>query len=209
MLVTEGNKIAHTVLARLKLATKALHAEIDAHLPLAARDAGRDDYLAHLRLLQTWLAAIAPPIARGADRLAEFAAVSNQTSLALLQRDLAAAGLAARPPQATLATLARHADIDQAAFRWGMQYVIEGSYMGAGVLHKRLAPQWPDCPMYFFGHVAAGNRARWAGFAEAIEQAVAGHAALARAEQGAIHAFAHFIECARVGDLSLSPSESE
>lgn len=179
-----------SVLDRLRLATRALHTRIDSHLPLARRDAGVAAYTAHLQALEAWLGQVAPALSAFEDGPSGFAAATNQTSLDLLARDLAAAGLTT-DQRATPAAL--HPSLARPAFRWGIQYVIEGSYMGAGMLHRRLAPVLLTCPMHFFAHVAADGKGRWASFSARIADEVVGDASALEAEAGAVHAFEQFM----------------
>lgn len=186
------------VLARLRSATKALHMQIDSQLPLARRDADVTAYTAHVQLLQAWLRGLAPALAVYADGPSSFASSSNQTSLDLLACDLDAANLPARRAPAAHA----HPALERPAFRWGIQYVIEGSYMGAGMLHKQLAPVFCASPMHFFSHVAAHGKARWARFTTLIAGDVHGEAALRDAEAGAIHAFEYFMQLSELDQKS-------
>lgn len=213
------NAPAVDVLSRLRAATREQHAEIDAGLPLAARDASEDDYHAHLQCLLTWLGQMEAGIAAHSDGPYTFGAAANRAGLALIRRDLDAA--AARQPQATPAasgtgetdktdqtdiTNDRETDARQAAvlttaltgqmadpaFRWGAQYVIEGSAMGASMMYRRFSPVFVHAPMHFFGAAANAGRLRWNQFCLAIGNDVVTPDAILSAERGAVFAFDRF-----------------
>lgn len=208
------NAPAVDVLSRLRAATREQHAEIDAGLPLAARDASEDDYHAHLRCLLTWLGQMDAGIAAHRDGPYTFGAEANRAGLALIRRDLDAA--AARQRQATPAasgtsqtditddragTDARQAAVlatalpgqmADPAFRWGAQYVIEGSAMGASMLYRRFSPVFVHAPMHFFGAAANAGRLRWNQFCLAIGNEVVTPTAMLSAERGAVFAFDRF-----------------
>lgn len=197
-------------MSRLRAATREQHAEIDAGLPLAAPNAGEDDYHAHLQCLHLWLGQIGADIAAHRDGPYEFAAEANRNGLALIRRDLDAA--AARHPQAipgpdahflkageyrtgeTAADYAASTSVHMAdpAFRWGAQYVIEGSAMGASMLYRRFSPVFVHAPMHFFGAAASAGRVRWNRFCVAIGADVVTPDAVLNAERGAVFAFDRF-----------------
>ena len=200
--MTESNKASNDVLAHLRSATRALHTQLDTGLPLAKNNATLADYGTHLRLVHAWLKQISASLEAYDDAPAHFGAESNRTSTALLVRDLAHAGLAPARPTAVatavataLATsVASVHGLAQPAFRWGMQYVIEGSYMGAGFLHRRYAAVFADSPMFFFSHVGAASQTRWPAFGRAMRAAVTDAADIDLAAQGACYAFHCFMQ---------------
>lgn len=198
------NTPAVDVLSRLRAATREQHAEIDAGLPLAARDASEDDYHAHLQCLLTWLGQMDAGIAAHSDGPYTFGAAANRAGLALIRRDLDAA--AARQPQAPAVCGADGTDARQVAalttaltgqmadpaFRWGAQYVIEGSSMGASMMYRRFSPVFVHAPMHFFGAAANAGRLRWNQFCLAIGNDVVTPDAILSAEHGAVFAFDRF-----------------
>jgi heme oxygenase len=198
--VTDSSKLSsNDVLSRLRVATRSLHTLIDTSLPLARRNASVADYADHVVLLHRWMGQLSATLAHYDDAPACFGAASNSASVHMLADDLTAAGLAPSAGTRAIPERTTHEKLDDPAFRWGMQYVIEGSYMGAGFLYKRHAPLMPECPMHFFRHVAAAQPQRWGSFAAQISAAVTGEQAMASAERGAIHAFECFMQVSSTG----------
>lgn len=187
------------VLTHLRTATRALHTRIDTGLPLARHNATLADYGAHVRLVHAWMTRMTATLAAFDDAPAHFGSVSNRNSTAWLAADVGAAGLQPGASDGAADTAAVPSALAEPAFRWGMQYVIEGSYMGAGFLHRRYAPLFPDCPMVFFTHVSAINTQRWSAFGLAIRAAVDDPAGIALAAEGATYAFHRFMHLADAG----------
>lgn len=117
----------------LRSATRELHARLDSAMPLAQAQPTLADYARHLRLLDAWLAALAASSACAAlPRLAQAVAAQRQ----LIGQDFAGGELRALAPPCALPPLTLAGDAQAAA--WGVLYVVEGSRLGAAVLHARL-----------------------------------------------------------------------
>jgi len=81
--------------------------------------------------------------------------------------------------------------LSRPGYRWGMQYVIEGSMLGAIALLPRIAQLAPDHEVpHFFKLAVAHGRTPWQAFATALEKQSLDEAGQAAAEQGACDAFA-------------------
>ncbi len=168
-------------LTRLRAATRALHDQLDARLPLARVGAGRGDYLAHLAVLQPWLAALGPVVQRigWGDGYARLAA-----------DDLTQAG------EPMPAAWAPHwpAAASACGFVWGVAYVIEGSQLGGQALYRRLAGTLAPLPLTFLRGHGDATGPRWRGFLAALHEALDTPAALDAACDGARWAFATLID---------------
>jgi heme oxygenase len=177
------------VLTALRAATAARHAELDTRTPLAAPAPDLRAYRDHLHLLQAWLAPVAAALAQHAD--GPQAVLPARDYLALLRRDLAEPALAGLPPAPALAELPWQAQ-DDAAWRWGVTYVIEGSQLGGAVLYKRLAERLAPHPLaYLRGEGPPGPR--WQAFLTALRAGVVTPAQIEQACQGARQAFDHLL----------------
>lgn len=135
----------------LRIATQALHEQLDHSLPLAHADADLADYAAHLTVLRDWQGALAPWLTR---------AIIDPAALALLEQDLSECppqdhGLAAllNLPLPDLTAL-RQADDGRDGFCWGIAYVVEGSRLGGQVLYRRLSQQLAPHPLRYLGQRA-------------------------------------------------------
>lgn len=176
-------------LSRLRLATAKSHAQLDAGLPLSKPQPGLEDYIAHLGLLYEWLVPIARVI--HAEKIGPFADCdqANQDALQLLANDLKAAG--SFDPLAIEAGdfISIPRAYQPAPFMWGMQYVVEGSYLGATFLNKKMQPLLNNQPMHFFRQAAAWSKNRWPHFQHALHTHLQLESDLAAAESGATFAF--------------------
>lgn len=180
------------VLAALRAATAARHAELDANTPLAAPQVDLAAYGAHLRLLEHWLAPVSAWLAGFDDgpQLPDY--------LGAIRADLAHSALAsaaARLEQATAGQVLPPPSWPAragAAYRWGVCYVVEGSQLGGAVLYKRLAPALAPHPLAYLG----GNGSpgpRWQQFLAALRAHVVEPAQIKDACAGARDAFDRLI----------------
>ncbi|WP_229259803.1 biliverdin-producing heme oxygenase [Duganella aquatilis] len=168
------------VLTALRSATAERHAELDTRTPLAAEAPDLRAYRDHLHLLEAWLAPIQSALDDGL-------ALPPRDYLALIRSDLAHPSLACLPASPLLAPEAWTARQD-AAWRWGVAYVIEGSQLGGAVLYKRLAERLAPHPLaYLRGEGSPGPR--WQQFLAALRGAVVTPAQIEQACQGARQAF--------------------
>lgn len=186
------------VLAALRAATAARHAELDANTPLAAPHVDLAAYGAHLRLLERWLAPVPAWLAGFDDgpQLPDY--------LGAIRADLAHGALAAAAARLERATAGPADQAGQAmpafswpeqagaAYRWGVCYVVEGSQLGGAVLYKRLAPALAPHPLaYLRGNGSPGPR--WQQFLAALRTHVVEPAQIEAACAGARDAFDRLI----------------
>lgn len=185
------------ILPRLRQATAALHREVDSLAPLGKPTPSLADYLAQLQFNYAWMRDLQAALTLAGQLPGEWLA-HNALCLQQLQQDLAASGV----EQTALANAPHHEFTlpTELGASWGVQYVIEGSFLGSSVLYQRLRPLLPaDCPMMFFSarHESCGER--WRSFKQALEShllsdTLTQESRLLAAEQGAQAAFAHFLQ---------------
>lgn len=190
---TQGAPI--DALARLRAATRAVHEQLDRHLPIAQPGAGLRAYRLHASALLPWLTALAPELQALAARVPGLV-LEPQAQLQRLRADLRELGVAVhdRPDCAAVAAvrqlLQAHAGPTRDAVRWGLAYVVEGSQLGGQVLHRQLAPHAGAHPLRYLKGSGAGTGARWRAFVAQLQQHVHDPAGVAAACAGALAAFA-------------------
>lgn len=180
-------------LAALRAATDSRHQQLDSGLPIGAPDATLDDYARHLRMLQAWLAPLQAWLA-GFDDGPRF---DHGGRLALIAADLAEPGMpGAVVSMPTTATAAWPAQAS-AAWRWGVNYVIEGSQLGGAVLYGRLSERLAPHPLRYLKGDAAGPGPRWRAFMQGLREHVRTPAEIADACAGACAAFDSILAAGR------------
>jgi heme oxygenase (biliverdin-IX-beta and delta-forming) len=179
------------VLLALRTATSALHARLDAHLPIARAGASLQDYVAHLRVLQPWLLGVRQGLACHGPAL-DLVVSHVDAKLADLAQDLVQAGHAAQADaQAVARRIARNGE--PAAFAWGLAYVLEGSQLGGAVLHRRLRERLAPHALRYLDGGEEGVAARWREFVHRLRGAVVNGASVQQAQRGAVAAFEDLI----------------
>lgn len=174
------------VLTALRAATADRHAELDARTPLAAPAPDLRAYRDHLRLLEAWLAPLQAWLDGYPDGPRQQ--MPPRDYLAQLRLDLADPSLQALAAAAPLAAPQPWPAHASAAYRWGVNYVIEGSQLGGAVLYKRLAESLAPHPLgYLRGQGSPGPR--WQQFLAALRADVVTPAQVEQACQGARQAF--------------------
>jgi heme oxygenase len=169
------------VLTALRAATAERHAELDTRTPLAADAPDLRAYRDHLHLLQAWLTPLQPALADAPSGL------PPRDYLALIRADLAHPALAGLPALPALQP-APLPQLDDAAYRWGVRYVVEGSQLGGAVLYKRLHEKLAPHPLvYLRGDGPPGPR--WQQFLAALRGAVVSERQIEQACHGARQAF--------------------
>ena len=153
-------------------------------MPLSRGSPGLIDYLSHLQLLECWMHDLGQLGVDSQRLTAEADAIA--ADLHECDRLLGAVATAKRcaPAPARMATRPT-----SSAFRWGARYVLEGSRLGAGFLHRKLAgPLAPHSLTYLSG---AGWMRDGAGrdFLLQLQQQVGTPAEIADACDGANAAF--------------------
>ncbi|TYQ14043.1 UNVERIFIED_ORG: heme oxygenase [Zoogloea ramigera] len=195
------------VLAALRAATAARHAELDAHTPLAAPEVDLAAYGAHLRLLERWLAPVPGWLAAFNDgpQLPDYLgairadlAHSALASAAASDESVTPSQLQQLPPSLSQPPAPWPAQAS-AAYRWGVCYVVEGSQLGGAVLYKRLAARLAPHPLdYLRGNGSPGPR--WQQFLAALRANVVEPAQIEDACAGARDAFDRLIALNRAMD---------
>jgi heme oxygenase len=175
-------------LAALRAATASRHEALDAGLPIGAPDASLHDYVAHLSLLQAWLA----PLHAWLAGFADGPRFDHAPRLALIEADLAEAGVSG--PHASAARGPAWPAAASPAYRWGVHYVIEGSQLGGAVLYERLHARLAPHPLRYLKGDAAGPGPRWRAFTQALRADVRTQAEIADACAGACAAFDRILE---------------
>jgi len=175
------------VLAALRRATAARHAELDRTLAIGGAAPGLHDYRDHLAMLHAWLVPLEHWLAGYADGPQGPAAPPAVRRSLLIEADLAhpcmppAAGAPA--PQAPWPAGA------SAAYRWGVSYVIEGAQLGGAVLYQRLAGPLAPHPLDYLRGAPDGPGPRWRSFMLALRREVTDAHQIDAACAGACAAF--------------------
>ncbi|MET0542470.1 MAG: biliverdin-producing heme oxygenase [Variovorax sp.] len=179
--------------AALRQATAELHAVVDRMMPLARPAPSLSDYRSHLDLLLSWTRTL-PRHPAVVGRL--------DAQEAVLMADLAACErLSAADPQRRAAWpqragLAADGQVD-AAYAWGMAYVIEGSHLGGQVLYRALAEPLAPHPLDYLRGSGRDTGARWTAFLGELRSEVRTEPQIRNACRGAIDAFELLIACRR------------
>jgi len=162
-------------LAALRLATKELHARLDASLPLGRDDATLEDYRHHTLAVSAWLMALHPYLST-LEPLAPGFRFADPARLDALQQDARDAHGGHSTPDADEARISdsTRALADQAftesgtagqtAASWGMAYVVEGSQLGGQLLYRRLGPRLAPHPLRYLQGAGLDTGARWKRF---------------------------------------------
>ena len=187
------------VLTALRQATAERHAELDTRTPLAGSAPDLRAYRDHLRLLESWLAPIQAWLDGHADGPQALPRADYLRSIREDLADASLASLASLPPAPAIdadgavdaADSAWPSDSD-AAYRWGVCYVIEGSQLGGAVLYKRLSERLAPHPLrYLRGAGSPGPR--WQQFLAALRGEVTSAQQIEAACRGARQAFDRLI----------------
>lgn len=184
--VTEHSTPPSDVLAALRAATAERHAVLDRAMPLAQDAPTIADYRDHLRILRAWLTPLEQWLAGFDDGPQDATLLPAIRRTPALQQDLVHPSM----PSGGVDV----ADIDaatlraEAAFRWGVCYVIEGSQLGGAVLYRQLGARLAPHPLQFLG-AGQSPGPRWQQFLQALRAGVQAPADIALACDGARHAF--------------------
>jgi len=180
-------------LAALRTATAQRHHLLDTSLPLAADEAGLDDYRQHLLMLRAWLAPLAAWLADFDDGPQDDRLLPPSGYLRLIDADLADPAMASTASADVTFPAAAWPVQAAAAYRWGACYVVEGSQLGGAVLYKRLAGRLAPHPLAYLRGAPEGPGPRWKLFIAALREALDEPEAVALACRGAVDAFDRLI----------------
>ncbi|AVR99313.1 heme oxygenase [Pseudoduganella armeniaca] len=176
------------ILAALREATASRHAVLDQAMPLAAHEPTLHHYRAHLALLRHWIAPIEQRQAHYHDGPQDAALLPPAPHLPLLDADLADPALPG-PAPAIAAPAGPALAHDDAAYRWGVAYVLEGSRLGGMVLYRCLAQRLAPHPLRYLHNDGTAPGPRWQHFLRVLREQVRTPAAIATACAGARDAF--------------------
>ena len=184
--VTERTAPSADVLAALRAATAGRHNALDRAMPLSQDSPTLGDYRDHLLILRAWLAPLERWLARFGDGPQDPARLAQVARLPVLEQDLAhpatpAGGVAI--PDIDVTALSH-----DAAYRWGLCYVIEGSQLGGAVLYRSLSGRLAPHPLQYLGAGSAPGP-RWQQFLQALRASVRERSEIALACAGAQQAF--------------------
>lgn len=201
---------SYDVLATLRDCTKARHELLDSRLPISAGAPTLAAYRQHLRALRAWLAPIHAWLDGFNDGPQATGFLPATERIAMIDLDLAEPCLAepflaaddrltdqptdqpahlSAPSSPALPPAAPAGVRDDAAYRWGVCYVIEGSQLGGAVLYRRLRETLNPHPLRYLRAGDAGPGPRWTAFINGLRLAVREPAAIASACAGAGDAF--------------------
>lgn len=173
------------MLAALRGATAARHATLDRSMPLSQPEPALRDYRDHLLLIRAWLAPLEAWLAQFHDGPQDPSVLPVVRRLPALDADL---NHAAVPPGGTeVPSIDASTLPTDAAYRWGLCYVIEGSQLGGAVLYRQLAERFAPHPLQYLGPQSPGPR--WKQFLDALRANVRSEADIAAACAGACGAF--------------------
>lgn len=173
------------VLAALRTATASRHERLDSGLPLSAPSPSLADYAAHLGMVRDWLAPLEAWLAGFDDGPQCEPTLPAAARLALIEADLAEAGM----PEVPVHAPASWPPEASAAYRWGVAYVIEGSQLGGAVLYGKLVGPLAPHPLRYLRGGEGGPGLRWRAFMLALRAHVTSPGQIADACAGACAAF--------------------
>jgi heme oxygenase len=174
---------ASAVLTALRAATKSRHSILDTSMPLAKLDATWADYISHLQLLATWLVPLERWLAQYEDGPQASDILEPVRYGDLILNDLGQDNYPLDFAHSTLPSWPRNSD---AAYRWGIAYVVEGSQLGGEFLYKRLADRFKPHELHYLQSKQPG---RWPRFLHAIAIGVITKEEITSACTGAVDAF--------------------
>jgi heme oxygenase len=179
------------VLAALREATGSRHALIDSAMPLSGDTPTLRDYRLHLQLVAAWLAPLEQWLVNfddGPQRALPFVA-----RMPLIEEDIADPSLRSGALADEPLEYVEPPNASDAAYRWGVCYVIEGSQLGGTVLYRRLSETLAPHPLRYLSGNGVPPGPRWKQFIDAMRVQVVTPHDIARACEGAKDAFDRLI----------------
>ena len=142
-------------------------------------------YRVHLLMIAAWLGPLERALAHFDDGPQHK--VSALARMPLIERDLADMALPAR--HASEIAPVKAWEMIDAAYRWGVCYVIEGSQLGGAVLYKQLRDALAPHALRYLSGDGVPPGPRWKHFIEAMRASVREPADIKQACAGAVDAF--------------------
>jgi heme oxygenase len=180
------------VLAALRKATGERHGFLDREMPLSKEFPTLSDYRNHLAILKAWLNPLERWLEKFKDGPQTEEYLLRSARVALIDADLARlpplAGYMEQGPD-----LGPSPPFDNAAYRWGICYVIEGSQLGGAVLQKRLATLLAPYSLRYLSGDNTPPGPRWKRFVSTMGAEVRKESGISQACDGACHAFDRII----------------
>ncbi|MGY8524584.1 ATP-binding protein [Paracidovorax citrulli] len=188
------------VLSALREATGERHHVLDKAMPLARSNPGLPDYRDHLLLLRLWLEPLESWLRRFDDGPQSASVLPHRWRLPLIDTDLADPAM---PAGALPAEVERRAArwsplAAEAAYRWGLSYVIEGSQLGGAVLYRNLSGTLQPHPLRFL-RADGPPGPRWQQFLKSLREQVRTADEVALACRGAQDAFDRLLQLVEEG----------
>jgi len=140
---SRDERYTSAVLMALRAATQNQHAIVDSSMPLSDPDAAWPDYVDHLHMLAAWLSPVEKWLLNFRDGPQGKGAPIFICYSDIIIADL---GNAFKPADEQWQNDSPLFVTDDAAYRWGVCYVIEGSQLGGEFLYKRLATRLAPHP---------------------------------------------------------------
>lgn len=154
-------------------------------MPLSQPEPSLVEYRDHLLLIRAWLAPLEAWFTQFHDGPQDPTLLPAVRRLPALDADFSHATIPPGGPEvAPVETASLRTD---AAYRWGIGYVIEGSQLGGAVLYRQLAERFAPHPLQYLGPQSPGPR--WKQFLDALRANVRSPEDIAAACEGACRAF--------------------
>jgi len=168
------------LLTSLRTATKTRHDVLDRSMPLARPNPNWSDYLEHLHLLFAWLQPIENLLSTFSDGPQSATAPKLIRYSDIIHKDL---GIFFQPHESQHLPWPH---INDAAYRWGVCYVVEGSQLGGEFLYKRLAQSLSPHELIYLQRKEPG---RWPAFLNHMSAELTTLEQIDKACTGAMDAF--------------------
>jgi heme oxygenase len=180
-------------LRRLKIETAGLHALAEQYVRILDESATVADYHRYLVAMHGYHAPLEHRLGAHAALVAAGFEAPLRSKRALLERDLASLG----DPRTSWPVCPRLPETGPLARAVGVAYVLEGSTLGGRYILAKLPPALAGLrgrSTSFLEGYGAATGARWRGFGEVVERAIASRAHEDEAVAGACETFARLVD---------------
>jgi heme oxygenase len=189
-----------SALSELRLATRAIHQDLEKNLIILRPGAGAPEYKLYLAAFWGWLSAFERRLWESSWPEPIMAA-QRADKCAWIVSDLRAAGMDAESI-GRLPVCPAVPDISSTPARFGLAYVIEGAQLGTQVLRKTLGPSlapWEPRTLAGYGDATAS---RWKAFTECADRCLDTAASRQAAASAAHDAFAALADWFRIRQVA-------